>query len=157
MAAYMKQQGGGGGGGGGEQGYTTPEPNEIIVPLSTAEDTEFLRSMENGVGLFEQKLARAKKRGGGVSTDTALQSIFRSLAVMHPELLSRIDNLEDEKSGCKELAAVHTATRSAPPSMCRIRAVVRDHARVLRYRQACTGSLTRTSLRLALAPSQMTA
>lgn len=81
------------------------EPNEISVPLSTAEDVEFIKSMSNGVSLFEQKLERVKKRGGGVASDNSIQAIFRSLAVMHPDLLSRIDNIEEEKSsydGLKE-------------------------------------------------------
>eukprot|EP00035_Acanthoeca_spectabilis_P020942 m.435420 g.435420 ORF g.435420 m.435420 type:complete len:772 (-) comp17847_c0_seq1:52-2367(-) len=70
---------------------------DTVTPLASREDVKFLSALRSGLELFEQKLARAKQRGIGVHSDRTLQQMYRSLSLMHPELITRIDNLEDDK------------------------------------------------------------
>jgi len=77
---------------GGEDGLI-----DLVIPLSDPADVKTLSALRSGLELFEQKLIRAKQRGGGVYSDRTLQQMFRSLSLMHPELVSKIDGLEDDK------------------------------------------------------------
>lgn len=69
-----------------------------VVPLSKPEDVRLLSALRPGLDLFEQKLARAQQRGTGVRNDRALVQMSRSLSLMQPELIGRIDEIENEKS-----------------------------------------------------------
>lgn len=60
-----------------------------VVPLSSPEDVKLLSALRSGLELFEQKLERAQRRGGGVRSDRALNQMY----AMHPRMCSRLSRV----------------------------------------------------------------
>ena len=66
------------------------------LPLATPADAEFLDAMEKGLEMFESKLQKAARRG--TRGDASMRALFRSLAMMHTELIARTEAVEDDKA-----------------------------------------------------------
>eukprot|EP00127_Corallochytrium_limacisporum_P002576 Clim_evm12s134 gene=Clim_evmTU12s134 len=60
------------------------------------EADEFIGTIKSNVSMFEERVLLAAKSGRPIQNDSYIQSLFHTTSVMHPQLLKRIGDLEDQ-------------------------------------------------------------
>ncbi|XP_061404891.1 hepatocyte growth factor-regulated tyrosine kinase substrate isoform X2 [Lethenteron reissneri] len=64
----------------------------------TEENNEqFLRTLNNAISTFANRMKSNHARGRSITTDTAVQSLFQAISNMHPQLLQLLNELDEKR------------------------------------------------------------
>lgn len=85
----------------------------VPAPLADPAVQEELKPIKAALALFELKLSRAATRGSGITESVEIQSLLRSLTMMHPNLLNKAEALGEEKAKHIELKEKYMEIKAA--------------------------------------------
>lgn len=103
--------------------------------------------------MFEQRLRRAQDNNLGVTYDPSIQSLFRTLSLTHPQLLSRIERIEEERSYYQ---ALQTKQAQTVDMRKRLEELERQHLQKLEEQRAEQEMLQKIQLEQKLKVGQPT-
>ncbi|XP_071797335.1 hepatocyte growth factor-regulated tyrosine kinase substrate-like isoform X1 [Asterias amurensis] len=83
--------------------YSTSKVQEYSQNGEVPDDIDFVRSLSTNVDVFINRMKSDSSRGRSIASDTAVQSLFHTLTLMHPQLLNLLQDKEDKRAKMESL------------------------------------------------------